>query len=355
MKQIRAVPINRAILWLFVAAVAWFLVHRFGQIEQTTNTLLAGSWLWIVIAAVLQAVYYFCLTSLSSIAFRVVGIYRSVREFLPLVLGSLIINVLAPTGGIAGASLFMQDAHARKESVTKAGSGSLLTLLVVYSSFVPVLVVGLVVLVFQHEIKLYQILGALFLGALILSIYLLFRLATQRESVLRHLLRGIDRIAHAIAWTLRRPPFLDAHWIDTAMKELAETGAASRAQPALVQRALEFGLAGYLVNILSLAAIFVAFHQPLDMNVILAGYAISSLFWIVAPAPQGVGIEEAIMSVIFTSLGLPVTQSIAIAIAFRGVNFWLPLLVGIGLFVRHQRQRSTTVASHSPAQLRTKE
>ena len=340
MKRSTKPTLNQAILWLFLVAVAWFLFHKFGQIEAATTTLLAGSWLWIIVAALLQALYYFCLTSLSTTSFAVIGIRRSVKEFVPLVLGSLIINVLAPTGGVASAGLFIQDAASRKESAAKAGSGALLSLLATYFSFVPILAISLTYLVVQHEIKTYQIIGALLLAALIIGIYLVFRLATQRKSVLRHLLYGIDRVLHAVAWTFRRPSFLKNNWIDNTMTELAEAGEAMKAQPSLVQRALEFGVAGYLINILSLAAIFLAFHEDLNMGIIIAGYAISFLFWIVAPAPQGLGIEEAIMSVVLASLGLPVAQSIAIAVAFRGVNFWLPLLAGIVLFVRHHHDRS---------------
>lgn len=344
MKRPARLTINQAVMWLFLAAVAWFLVHRFGQLEAATTTLLAGSWVWILVAAVLQALYYFCLTSLSTISFAIVGIRRSVRELLPLVLGSLIINVLAPTGGAASAGLFMQDATARKESAAKAGSGALLSLLATYFSFVPILAVGIGYLIVQHEIKTYQIIGTALLIGLIVVIYLAFRLATERKSVLRHVFYGIDRILHAVAWTLRRPPLLRADWIETTMVELAEAGDAMKAQPLLVGRAVEFGIAGYIVNILSLAAIFLAFHQELNMGIVIAGYAISFLFWIVAPAPQGIGIEEAIMGVVLGSLGVPVAQSIAIAVAFRGVNFWLPLLVGIVLFVRHQHTKSVTAA-----------
>lgn len=344
MKRSSEPTLNQAILWLFLAAVAWFLFHKFGQIEAATTTLLSGSWLWIIVAALLQALYYYCLTSLSTTSFGIIGIQRSVKEFIPLVLGSLMINVLAPTGGVASAGLFIQDATSKKESAAKAGSGALLSLLATYFSFVPILIVSLAYLIIQHEIKTYQIIGALLLAALIMSIYLVFRLATQRKSVLRHLLFGLDRVLHAIAWTLRRPPFFKKSWIDRTMIELAEAGEAVKTRPQLVQKALEFGVTGYLVNILSLAAIFLAFHQELNMGIVIAGYAMSFLFWIVAPAPQGIGIEEAIMSIVLTSLGLPVAQSIAIAVAFRGVNFWLPLLAGIVLFVRHHHKKSQLTA-----------
>ena len=349
MKRTQYITPSRAIFWLFVALAAWFLAHRFGQIQTATNTLLAGSLLWIIVAAILQAIYYYCLTMLSILSFKIVGIKRTVSGLLPLILGSLVINVLAPSGGAAGAGLFMQDASARKESVAKTGSAALLALLGTYFSFIPILAAGVIFLISQHEIRVYQIAGSLVLILLIGAIYLAFRLATQRKSVLRHLFHGVDRVASAINWTLRRTkPILKKGWIDEVMAELAEAGEAVHSRPKLVQKALQFGLLGYLINILSLAAIFLAFHQQLNVGIIIAGYAISFLFWIVAPAPQGIGIEEAIMSLVLGSLGLPAAQSIAIAVAFRGVNFWLPMLVGIVLYARHQHQSTTLQNEYNP-------
>ncbi len=345
MKRSSPFTLRHIALWLFLALTAIFLIKQLGELREVKDTLLAGSVSWIVVGLALQASYYYILTDISATSLRIVGIGRTVRELLPLVLGSLIINVLAPTGGIAGAGLLIHDASSRQESAAKAGSGALLSVLASYSSFIPFLLLALGLLTVQHEIRAYQILGGLLLLGLVGALYLAFRLATQRRSVIRHILHGIDRIAHSLAWTFRRPPFLKKGWIDETMRELAEAGEAMRTEPALVARAITLGLVGYVVNILSFAAIFLAFQIPLVPTWVIAGYAVSLLFWIVAPAPQGVGIEEAIMGAVLISVGVPAPQAIAVSIAFRGVHFWLPLLAGIGLFLRHQHQQADTAAS----------
>ena len=54
----------------------------------------------------------------------------------------------------------------------------------------------------------------------------------------------------------------------------------------MARRAAEFGvaIAGHLVSLASLFALFRAFHQPIGFGALVAGFAVGVLFWIVASA-----------------------------------------------------------------------
>lgn len=58
------------------------------------------------------------------------------------------------------------------------------------------------------------------------------------------------------------------------------------------------------------------------------------LFGIVSPTPNGIGIVEGIMPVIYSSLGLPLATATVISLTFRGFTFWLPMLAGFFLLRR---------------------
>lgn len=87
-------------------------------------------------------------------------------------------------------------------------------------------------------------------------------------------------------------------------------------------------LIAHLVDLTSLYALFLAFHEPVGIGVLVAGYAIGVLFWIVSITPQGIGVVEGMMALVYTSLGVPAAQGAVIVLAFRGLTFWLPLLIG---------------------------
>ena len=113
--------------------------------------------------------------------------------------------------------------------------------------------------------------------------------------------------------------------------EFTEAAMAITAQPALLMRTIGVAFAAHLVDLTSLYVLFLAFHQRVHFGVLVAGYAMGILFWIVSITPQGIGVVEGMMTLVFTSLGVPIEHATVITLAFRGLTFWLPL--GIGFVV----------------------
>jgi uncharacterized protein (TIRG00374 family) len=94
-----------------------------------------------------------------------------------------------------------------------------------------------------------------------------------------------------------------------------------------------------MVHVISLAClytIFLAYRHPIALGPLTAGFGMGIVFWVITVIPQGVGATEGIMTLVFISLGVPRTKAITIALVFRGVNFYLPMLVGF-FFLRRVR------------------
>jgi uncharacterized protein (TIRG00374 family) len=87
-----------------------------------------------------------------------------------------------------------------------------------------------------------------------------------------------------------------------------------------------------LSNMASLYLIFFAAGYPLNLGVLFAGYGIPILIAKVAfIVPGGVGVIEASMAALFSSLGVPKEISIVAVIGYRLVSFWLPTFIGLSL------------------------
>lgn len=52
------------------------------------------------------------------------------------------------------------------------------------------------------------------------------------------------------------------------------------------------------------------------------------VFYVVSITPGGIGVVEGVIALVYTSLGVPADKAAVITIAFRGLSFWLPMLVG---------------------------
>lgn len=87
-----------------------------------------------------------------------------------------------------------------------------------------------------------------------------------------------------------------------------------------------------LANMAALYLVFFAAGYQLNLGVLFAGYGIPILIAKVAfIVPGGVGVIEASMAALFTSLGVPKEISIVAVIGYRLISFWLPTFIGLSL------------------------
>ena len=334
----------RWIVWLSVIVFLWIVLSRLTEIEHLAKTLAEGDWQWVGIAALLQAAYYVAFTGIYQSAFYTVEVESSVGELLPVTFASLFLNVAAPTAGASGAALFVNDAIRRGQSGARTAVGTLLMLVADFASFSLVLAAGMFYLFLMHDLRVYQITAAIILLVLTLGLTALLGLGLWAPELLRGLLAWGQRTANRLGAAVKRPSLLPEHWAEKTFDEFTEAALAIAAHPERLGRTLVVALVAHFIDLLSLAALFHAFHQPVSLGVLVAGYAMGILFWIVSITPQGIGVVEGAMALVFTSLGVSGERAAVIALSFRGVTFWLPLLVGF-LFLRRVRTFAAPQAS----------
>jgi uncharacterized protein (TIRG00374 family) len=325
---------RRWLFWLLIIAFVWVVVSRFTEIEKLVETLAQGQWQWVLAAALLQVVYYIVFTGLYQSAFYTVEVESRVSELLPVMFASIFVNVAAPTGGASGAALFVDDAVRRGQSAARAAAGTVLVLAADFGAFIPVLIAGLIYLFLQHDLQAYEIAGAAIFLLIIGGLTGVFVLGLWQPDRLRQLLGWLQCNLNRLAGRFRRPPLLAEDWADKNAAEFTGAAAAIATRPRRLGRTLAVALAAHLIDLTSLYTLFLAFHQTVGFGTVVAGYAMGILFWVVSITPQGVGIVEGVMALVYTSLGVPAAKATVISLAFRGLTFWLPLAIGFFLLWR---------------------
>ena len=96
---------RRWLLLLLAASFVWLVVTRANEVENLVETLGRGVWQWVVVAALLQVVYFFTQTRVFQICFRLVGVQSRLPQLTQVFLASMFINTVAPSGGTAGLAL----------------------------------------------------------------------------------------------------------------------------------------------------------------------------------------------------------------------------------------------------------
>ncbi|GIV78037.1 MAG: hypothetical protein KatS3mg050_2431 [Litorilinea sp.] len=320
--------LRRLLLWIILIAGLWIAVSRFTEIDHLLATLANGRWPWVLAALGLQVCYYVSYAWVYQEAFHLVGVEARLRDVLPVLLASIFVNVAAPTGGTAGNVLFSDDAAQRGQSPTRAAVGTVLALIADYGILALILLAGLLYLFVSHTLQTYQVVAAVLLWLLVAGLSGVLLLGLRQPAHLGRLLAWLQRTINRFSgWSLGRP-LLPEGWAATSMEEVALAAAGIRAQPRKMVHLLAIALLAHLLDIASLYALFWAFMGPIALGTLVAGYSMGLLFWIVSITPQGIGIVEGVMALVYTSLGVSPAVATVVALAFRGLSFWLPFALG---------------------------
>ena len=324
------------LFWLLAIAFLWIVASRITEIEKLAVTLAQGQWQWVLVAALLQALYYLVFTEVYQSAFFTVEVTSRIKDLVPVVLSSIFVNAAVPTGGAGGAALFVDDAARRGQSAARATAGTLLVIAADFGTFALVMAAGLVHLLVAHDLKVYEIVAALILLAIVGGLGAVLSLGLWSPRRLQRLLEWAQRTINRLATMLRQPAPLPDKWGEANAREFAETASAIALHPDRLARTLAVAFTAHLVDLASLYALFLAFRQPIGISVLVTGYAMGVLFWIVSITPQGIGVVEGMMALVYVSLGVPAAKATVIVLAYRGLTLWLPLLIGFGLLRRIQ-------------------
>ncbi|MCA9974691.1 MAG: flippase-like domain-containing protein, partial [Anaerolineales bacterium] len=317
--------------WLFaglVIAFLWVLARRFAEIQQLIGTLIQGDWPWIVTAITLEVAYYVAFAALFKSAFDLIEIPTRLRDLIPIAFAFLFANTTTASGGTAGLALFVDDIRRRGGSAARATAGTLLAHTANYGMFAVLLLVGLSFLFLQKDLTGLEVVSALIMFLLVLALCGVLVLGLRWPQALRRLLHGIQQLVNRVGRWVKRPYLLPETWAEKNANDFIAAAQAIANHPRRLGKLIGLALLIHSIHVLVLLALFLAFHQAVSPGVLLAGYTISVLFMIVSPTPNGIGVVETVVPLMYSSLGIPSETGIVITFAFRGITFWIPMVVG---------------------------
>jgi phosphatidylglycerol lysyltransferase len=326
--------LRQLLFWALVLVFSWLVIGHLAELEEVAWTLRQGQWAWVLLAAALQFAFFVITAWQYQTAFALVSIRSELRHLLPLVFGSLFINATAPAGGAAGVALFVNDAARRRQPPGRATAGFLLVVAGTFATFCLILLLGLSYLLSQQHLNALEVVASLLMFLYVGALGALLLLGYYRPAWLRAVLEAVQSGAARLAGWLRQEPPLPAEWARNHTAEYASAARQLAERPRQLLLTALIATLGHLVALASLYAVFRAFYQPPDPGVLLVGYTMTFLFTIISPTPNGAGVVEALVPTIYIALGIAAAPATAITLAYRGLNYWLPLLIGFLLLRR---------------------
>ena len=141
-------------------------------------------------------------------------------------------------------------------------------------------------------------------------------------------LRGRDRFAAGVARAAGRLPKVDAERVRATILKLAEQLAGLIQDRRRLPMVIGLATANWLADAGALWVVMSAFGHPPEIVGLLVAYGLANVLAAVPVSPGGLGVIEAVLIPTLVGFGAPRAQAAIAVVAYRLVNFWLPLPVG---------------------------
>ena len=322
--------LRRVLFWMIIVSTVWLATTHGSAVSQIAVTARYGVWQWFALAAVLQAAYYALRIAWYRAAFHVVGVRRTFRELVPLVFGAVYLSTVVPGAGASGRSLLARDAVERGYPADRALQMPVVARLTDFIGFAAVMFAGFWYLFSLDTVHVYEIVSSLVVLGTILALGTSVALAALRPRLFLQMLEPAEKAARALPFVGRR--MAPEGWSERVVTDHGLAGLTVVGRPGAVLVALAASIAAYVVDLLSFVAVGFAFGWP-ALGALIAAFAVGMLTWLVSVVPQGVGVVEAVIALMLSSFGASAPTAIVIALGFRILTYWIPLVLG-ALLVR---------------------
>ncbi len=326
---VRRVGWRRCLLVVLAIVVLAIVAAQFTSAAALGTELARANWGWALVALALQAGFFVLYGGLYQAGFHAVGVSSEALRLVPVLFASIFAKTAVPFTAAPAAAVFIDDAAARGESGPRAAVGVVVVLVVDLLTALPFVFAGTAALIMRDRLVEFGLAGTglfvVFTGGVVAVLWL----AARRPGWLEALLVACRAAVNGSARRLGRRDILPAGWERRTTDQMAGAANSIPSHPRDMALAAGYGLLVHLANIAGLGAIFLAFGQPLDAAALAAGFGMSIVFFIIAIVPDGVGAVEGAMAVVFVQLGMATPAAILVTVAFRILNVWLPVAIGL--------------------------
>ncbi len=325
------------IVLLLVVALIFFSISELKNISQTLQH---SNWRFLVVALFFECLWLYNVAITYGVLYRLVGLREDKKRLLLVSAAANFINVVAPSAGIGGMAVFLDDAKRRNHSSGRVTVVGALFVLFDYIAFLCVLALGWIVLIRRNNLNAGEITASLILLGLALSFAVLIYLGYRSASALGNALAWMARLINRLL-----KPFIHRDYLSQARahefaREMAEGLSAIKGKKKALLWPFLFALNNKALLICVLAFSFLAFGTPFSVGTLVGGFSIGYLFLIVSPTPAGLGIVEGMLTVALNTLRVKLDAAVLITMTYRALTFWFPLAVGGVAFRMTQRNNS---------------
>lgn len=262
-------------------------------------------------------------------AFAYKGLFRLVDEevpythVVPLVFSVTFANDCAPTAGTAGSVLIASWCYKQGMPAGKSVSVVFLEKIGYFGGFAVVMLLGMVILVVTGQMQVYLLLGVAAMALMIGVVAFVLILGYRDQDKLLSIMRWIRRKVNALLGLFKREP-MDA-WESDVTKSFHSAAVMAVSRPSDAAQTFARFVVAHAFDCCCFVATGFAFGFT-TVPYLIAGYVAG--FIIATFILQTIGAVEVLIALLMTAYGAPASVAAALALAYRGLIFWVPFAIG---------------------------
>jgi len=313
-------------LVLFLAVA--YVILRFSEIKSLTQILQQSDLRFLLAAVAMEALWMFNSATMYRALYRLVGLKDENYRLLLVATAATFVNVVAPSVGIGGMAVFMDDAKRHNYSSGRVTVVGVLYLIFDYIAFLCILALGWVVLIRRNNLNAGEITASLLLLGLAIGFAMMLFVGYRSSEKLGNFLAWAARLINRILRPILHRDYTSEEQAHNFAHDVGDGLAMLRGKGRSLVWPFLFALNNFVLLICVLMFTFLAYKTPFTIGTLVGGFSIGYLFLIVSPTPAGLGVVEGMLTVALNTLRVNWSAASLITLTYRAVTFWLPLAVG---------------------------
>jgi putative heme transporter len=277
----------------------------------------------------IEALNYDVYSRLYVALFKILDRSVHYRDMFRLTLELNFVNHILPSGGVSGISYFNVRMRAYGVSGPKSTLSQLMKLLLLYISYQPLLIIGLLLLAVRgHVNSLILVVASSIITLLVVGTFGLIYMIESRQrinTVLTALTKALNKI---IGIFRRNKETINIPGAQAAFNELHDNYKLLKENWTDLKLPFVYMTVANITEIAAVYVVYIAFGHLVNVGAVILAYAVANFAGLVSVLPAGIGIYEGLMTAVLLATGIPAELSIPVTLMYRVLNMAIQLTPG---------------------------
>lgn len=323
--------------FIALAILIYSLRHQITEVIRDLGKVNAFALLLII---PLKFINYDAYTRLYRSLFKTLGSHVSYWSMFKITNELSFVNYILPSGGVSGVSYFSLRMRKEGVSAAKATLAQVMKFFLLFVSFQPLLILGVLFLAARGQANNLVIMVATSLITLLIVGTFLGVYVIGSRSRINSFLTLVTKVINRLIQIFRRkqPETINIQKAQRAFNELHEDYQIFKNNLGDLKRPFLFTMVANLTEIATLYVIYIAFGELVNFGAVILAYAVANFAGLISVLPAGIGIYEGLMTAVLAASGIPAKLSIPVTIMFRVLTMFIQLPLGYYFYQKAVKQ-----------------